>query len=98
MFDPQSVRMDQWALTYMGPSAIPFQYVRHASVFRGMRDESAARAYAARVCKWFAEQGAAHPVFVVRGPTSTTSAPFEVVAACCGYSIIARFNPPESAA
>ena len=93
MFDPQSHRMDEWALTYMGPSAVPFHHVRHASVFRGMRTESAARAYAAKVCTWFAAEGVYGPVFVVRGPTSTTRQPFEVVSACCGYSIVARFDP-----
>jgi hypothetical protein len=91
-FDPQTARLDEWALTYMGPSAAPNVYVRHASVFRGMSDEQAARTYADTVARFFAAHGCAGTVFVVRGPTSTARAPFEVVSACCGYSIVYRVN------
>jgi hypothetical protein len=85
------LRIDAHACVYPGPSSVPGVSVQHGGVFRGMRDENKARAYALHVAQQFARYGMPNKlVFVVRGPTSTTVAPFEVVDACAGYSVLYR--------
>lgn len=85
-----TTRLDQWACTYSGPSAIPGRNKLFASVCRGMADIDGAKLYADKVAKFFAAQGCDESVFVVRGPTSTTKTAFEVTDACAGYSVVYR--------
>ncbi len=78
-------RMDEHCLTYLA-----YEGNRVSSVFRGFKNLSAAKAYATRCALFFAQQGLARSqacVYVVRGPTSTTPQPFEVVTARCGYTV-----------
>lgn len=83
------VNLDGWAGVNEAPTDVPFETKLSGSVFRGMKNESEARAYADTVSEFFLNNGSRNTkVFVVRGPTSTTKAPFEVLSACCGYSIV----------
>lgn len=82
-----TIRLDSWALTY--PKYVsPGVYEATGSVFRGMSDEEEAKEYARKVRAFFAQNALDAPVFVVRGPTSTTRKPFEVVSASCGYTVV----------
>lgn len=92
------VRLDEWAAVAMAPTAVPFERKPKGSVFRPFHDEHKALAYAREVCKFFAEHGTRQPVFVIKGPTSTTKAPFEVVEASCGYTIVHRVEMREPVA
>lgn len=90
-------QLDEWAKCYSGPSETPGVPKMHGSVFRGMRDATEARAYADTVSQYFQDAGLkTKRVFVVRGPTSTTKAPFEVVDATAGYAVCytAPAGPP----
>ncbi len=89
-------RFDEWCVVYDGPSAVPMKSKRHGSVFRGMRDFYEACTMA-RIYSEFLHQHGVKPatVFVVDGPTTTTSFRHEVVTACCGYSVAFRINVAE---
>ncbi len=67
-------------------------------VCRGKREEHAARQYADLVCAFFHSHGLSKRVFGVRGPTSTTKCPFEVVTESCGYTIVYRTKVVDSPA
>lgn len=86
-------RLDPWASVAQAPTDKPFELANKGSVFRGMLDLVEARVYAQLVADFFASHGCPAPVFVVRGPTSTTHRPFEVVDACCGYTVLHRATP-----
>jgi hypothetical protein len=86
-------RYDEWCCSYFGPSSTPGVSKLHVGVFRGMRDEQQAVEYAQQVAEFFGSVGSANSVYVVRGPTSTTRMPFEVVDACAGYTVLHRIEP-----
>jgi hypothetical protein len=90
-----SFRLDDHACVYFAPTAIPHESAPTGSVFRPFNDLDQAKEYADKVCAFFAEYGAPAPVFVVRGPTSTTKAKFEVVDATSTYSVVYRVQPPD---
>lgn len=81
-------RFDEWAVIYPAPTATPFELRPAGSVYRGMHDLDAAKQYADAVHEFWRTNGVEAPVFVVRGPTSTTSCSYEVVSARCGYSVV----------
>lgn len=83
-------RLDEWAGVFPGPSGNPLEWKLKPSVFRGMNDLDKAKLYAKEVSEFFHPYDPGKPVFVVRGPTSTTRCKYEVVNACCGYSVIFR--------
>lgn len=85
--DLNKVRLDEWACVYDAPTSVPFELKPTGGVFRGMRDLEKAKEYAKVVAKFFSDNNVHKPVYVVRGPTTTTKAPFEVVDACCGYTV-----------
>lgn len=85
---PNGVRFDQWARISPAPTATPFELRLAGTVFRGMQDMDAAKKYADSVHEFWQANGIEAPVFVVRGPTSTTSSSYEVVSASCGYSVV----------
>lgn len=62
-----------------------------------MKDHQKAIDYANEVSQAFITAGVMSPVFVVRGPTSTTKMPFEVVDATAGYTVEHKVYPPRSA-
>jgi hypothetical protein len=62
-----------------------------------MPELDAACKYAREVSEFFVAQGACGVVYVVKGPTSTTRSPFEVVDACCGYSVAYKVDPTVQA-
>lgn len=83
------INLDGWAGVNNTATEVPFELRPRGCVFRGMKTESDARAYADKVSEFFLNNGSRNTtVYVVRGPTSTTKAPFEVLSACCGYSIV----------
>ena len=86
-------RLDEWACVYPGPTAVPFEQKLTGAVFRGMQDEAKAKSYAQDVGAFFASLGVSKPVFVVKGPTSTTKCKFEVVDASCGYTTVCVVAP-----
>jgi hypothetical protein len=55
-----------------------------------MKTFESARDYAIQVAQFFGQHGLDQAVFVVKGPTSTTKQPFEVVEASAGYTIAYR--------
>lgn len=82
-----TIRLDPYTCCY--PQYVsPGVYAATGSVFRGFKDEEQAKRYADTVAEFFAQNALDQPVYVVRGPTSTTRQPFEVLAACCGYTIV----------
>lgn len=84
-----TIRLDPYTLVY--PQYVsPGVYAATGSTFRGFRGEDEARTYAATAKDFFAQNALDIPVYVVRGPTSTTRQPFEVVTACCGYSVVCK--------
>jgi hypothetical protein len=91
------IRMDEWASVADAPIAVPFKLMPKGGVFRGMRDLEEAKAYADGVRDFFAAHGARQSVFVVRGPTSTTRMPFEVVDATCGCTRVYTAPAPAEA-
>ncbi len=92
-----SFRLDDHACVYSAPMAIPHESAPTGSVFRGLNDLDLAKSYADQVCAFFAEHGAPAPVFVVRGPTNTTKAKYEVVDATSSYTVEYRVQPPDYA-
>jgi hypothetical protein len=92
-----SFRLDEHACVYSEPTAIPHESAPMGCVFRPFNDLELAKEYADKVCAFFAEHGAAAPVFVVRGPTSTTNQKFEVVSATSTYTVEYRALPPGCA-
>jgi len=93
------MRLDIWASVANAPTATPLEFAPKGAVFRGMKDLEAGREYAQQVCDFFAvhgckdADGAPASVFVVQGPTTTTTQPFEVVDAACGYYVLHRSLP-----
>lgn len=90
-----SFRLDDHACVYSAPTAIPHESAPRGCVFRPFNDLDQAKEYADKVCAFFAENGAPAPVFVVRGPTSTTNAKYEVVDATSTYTVEYRVQPPD---
>lgn len=91
-----NIRLDDYACLYSAPTAIAGENAPKGSVFRPFNDLDQAKAYADTACAWFADKGCPTPVFVVKGPTSTTNAKFEVVDACAGYTVAYKALPPET--
>ena len=85
---PGGARLDEWTCISLGPTAVPNESRLRGSVFRGVPDLAAAKEYADRAHAFLQANGAAAPVFVVKGPTSTTRSPFEVVSATCGHEVL----------
>ncbi len=84
-----TIRLDSWALTY--PKYVsPGVHEATGYVLRGMHDEDKAREYAVKVREFFKQNALDQPVFVIRGPTSVTRAPYEVVSETCGYTVVYR--------
>lgn len=83
-------QMDGWTCLYMAPTSTPGQYAPRGGVFRGFDDEARACSYMREAAAFFARHGLDQPVFVVRGPTSTSRCKFEVVDATAGYGVVAR--------
>ncbi len=87
-----TIRLDPYAIVY--PKYIsPGVFEATGGVFRGFPTEDAARTYAYRVLSFFMQNALTQPVYVVRGPTSTTRMPYEVVDACCGYTVVLKLEP-----
>lgn len=87
-----TIRMDPYTCVY--PKYVsPGVYEATGSVFRGFATEASARTYAYAVLAFFMQNALTQPVYVVRGPTSTTRLPYEVVSACCGYSVVMELRP-----
>ncbi len=84
------VRMDEWSCIYPAPTGVPFELKPTGDTFRGMKDLDKAKAYAEEVADFFFENGLNKRVFVVKGPTSTTKSPFEVVTATSTYTVAHR--------
>lgn len=84
--------LDEWTKIYPAPTAIPFELKPTGSTFRGMNDQGKASEYAEKVSTFFAEHNLDIPVFVVRGPTSTTKCKFEVVTAIAGYTVVFKIH------
>jgi len=83
-------KLDGWATVYMAHTATPGHYAAHGSVFRGFQEQRAAVKYAEQVAEFFGQHGLEQPVFVLRGPTSTSRTAFEVADATAGYPVLAR--------
>lgn len=87
-----TIRLDPYACVY--PKYVsPGVYEATGSVFRGFTVEAEALKYAYAVLAFFMQNALTQPVYVVRGPTSTTKKPYEVVSACCGYSVVVKLEP-----
>jgi hypothetical protein len=80
--------LDGFAKIALAPTEIPFQLKPSAYVCRGMKDLESAKAYAVQAQEFFAKNDLPGQVFVVKGPTSTTKSPFEVVTATAGYTVV----------
>lgn len=87
--------LDEWAKIYPAPTSVPFELKATGSVFRGMNQLNAAKAYADQVAQFFHSHGLNQSVFVVKGPTSTTKCKFEIVTATAGYSVVYRSPSSE---
>lgn len=85
--------LDDWTKVYLAPTGIPFELKPTGGVFRGMKDLEDAKNYADRASGFFFSHGIDKPVFVVKGPTSTTKCAFEVVAATAGYPVVYKASP-----
>lgn len=83
----EPLRLDKWASVADVHTSIPFEKAPGGGVFRGMPNIDDAKVYADQVAEFFSANGYFGPVYVVNGPTSTTQSKFEVVEACCGYSV-----------
>lgn len=79
--------LDDWTKVYLAPTGTPFELKPTGGVFRGMKDLQGAKDYADRAAGFFFSHGIDKPVFVVKGPTSTTKCAFEVVDATAGYTV-----------
>ena len=91
--DSGVIRLDEWtSIGTKAPTEVPGETAPKGGVFRGMNDEAAACTYAKEVFEFFKQHGSNQPVFVVKGPTSTTKCKFEVVDACCGYAVVQRLG------
>lgn len=87
-----TIRLDSYTCVY--PKYVsPGKYEATGSVFRGFTTEDAALQYAYTVLSFFMQNALTQPVYVVHGPTSTTKKPYEVVSACCGYSVVVKLEP-----
>lgn len=87
-----TIRMDAYTCVY--PKYIsPDVYEATGSVNRGCITEVEATLYAYAVLAFFMQNALTQPVYVVRGPTSTTRKPYEVVDACCGYTVVLKLEP-----
>jgi hypothetical protein len=89
-----NLRVDDFAAIYDGPTSTPGVSRSHAHVCRGMRNEDEAKFYADSMSAKFCYLGVPSSVFVVRGPTSTTPMPFEVVTETAGYTVVHRAKRP----
>lgn len=85
-------RLDEWTVVYPNPSETPGGNKMHASTFRGVSTEEQGRTYAKEVRAFFLRQNVIAPVFVIKGPTSTTKKPFEVVTATAGYAVVYKIG------
>ena len=85
--DTANHRLDKWAVIYLAPTSVPLEMKPTGSVFRGMSRAESASAYAEQVAAFFRDHGLDKPVFVVRGPTSTSNSNFEVVTETAGYAV-----------
>ena len=83
----EPLRLDKWASVADVHTSVPFEKAPGGGVFRGMPNLDDAKLYADQVAEFFSANGYFGPVFVVRGPTSTTQSKFEVVDASCSYSV-----------
>lgn len=83
----RNTRLDAWASISDSPTELPSRFALSAYACRGMQDLDQARAYADDLAVKFSEHGCPVPVFVVRGPTSTSKSAFEVTTACAGYTV-----------
>lgn len=87
----KSFSLDESCSVYDAPTAVPGQYAPCLGVFRSFKDLGAAIDYSEKVFAFAKEYGVDAPiVYVIKGPTSTTRAPYEVVSASAGYSICHR--------
>lgn len=82
-----NLRLDAWSNISDSPTEIPSRFSLGAYVCRGMQDLDLAKAYADDLAVKFSEHGCPVPVFVVRGPTSTSKSAFEVTTARASYTI-----------
>lgn len=90
-------RLDADCLVYLAYDR-PDHWILKGGVCRGFSNEEPAREYARRASAFFAANGVSAPVFVVRGPTSTSPrARFEVCDASSHYSIVAQYQMPAAA-
>jgi len=89
----RSRRLDDWARVYNAPTEVPNKMAPTTYVCRGMTNKDDAVAYAVDLATKFSDHGCPTTVFVIRGPTSTTRKPFEVVTESAGYSILHRSRP-----
>lgn len=91
------IRFDDFTSLYQGPGDTQFSQKLRCGIFRPFKDFALACQYADEVSAWLVDHLCPQPVFVVRGPTSTTKSPFEVVDATAGYSVQYRVDPPGGA-
>lgn len=80
--------LDSWAHFLLAPTEKPFELKPKGYVCRGMRKASDAVAYAEEAKEFFLKNNLVTRVFVIKGPTKTTRAAWEVVTESCGYDVV----------